>query len=87
MDPHGNESCTSILPRNRKPLCMPLPLAQDFNPKYSNISQQLAQKAPRDTVKKRVEDIVPSHYHEYLSIFDSKKSEQFPPSQVWVLQA
>jgi hypothetical protein len=51
------------------------PLAQDVDPKYLNISQQLAQKAARDAIKKKVEDIVPDHYHEYLSIFDSKKLE------------
>jgi hypothetical protein len=59
------------------------PLAQDIDPKYSNVSQQLAQKAARDAIKKKVEDIVPDHYHEYLSIFDLKKSERFPPSRVW----
>jgi hypothetical protein len=79
----GLKPARAFFPETKSLYAQLSPLAQDVDPKYSNISQQLAQKAARDAIKKKVEDIVPNHYHEYLSIFDSKKSERFPPSRVW----
>jgi hypothetical protein len=74
----GMKAARAFFPETESLYAQLSPLAQDVNPKYSNVSQQLAQKAARDAIKKKVEDIVPDHYHENLSIFDLKKSEQFP---------
>ena len=59
-----------------------LGLPQD-PPRYSNISQKLAQEATKDTIKKKPEEIIPAQYHEYLSIFDAKKADRFPSSRPW----
>jgi hypothetical protein len=79
----GMKAAQAFFPETESLYAQLSPLAQDVDPKYSNLSQQLAHKATKNAIKKKVEDIVPSQHHRYLSIFDLKKSERFPPSRVW----
>jgi len=52
-----------------------------LNTKIST-SQVLAQKGKQKEIRS-TEQIVPEEYHEYLSLFDKKKSERFPSARTW----
>jgi hypothetical protein len=52
-------------------------------PKASNTSQQLAQKGLKDKPQKTAAQIVPSQYHDYLSVFNKKEANQFPSFKPW----
>jgi predicted aspartyl protease len=47
------------------------------------VSQQLAQEAHKDDVKKSFEDMVPPQYRDYHHIFSKKASERFPLAKPW----
>ena len=53
----------------------------ELNTKIS-ASQVLAQKGKQKN-NWTTEQIVPEEYHKYLSLFDKKKSKQFPPTRTW----
>ena len=53
----------------------------ELNTKIS-ASQILAQKGKQKD-NWTTEQMVPEEYHEYLSLFDEKKSEQFPLARTW----
>jgi hypothetical protein len=57
--------------------------AQDSTPRYSNISQKLAQEVSKNQKKKDIKELVPVCYHEFLDIFNTKKLEGFPQLQPW----
>lgn len=42
-------------------------------------STELAQGQPQ--IKRVLEDMIPAQYHEFLSVFDKKAAERFPPSR------
>ena len=58
-------------------------LKQDESPRYSNMSQKLAQEAAKNQKKKDLKELVPERYHEFLDIFDTKKADRFPQSRPW----
>jgi len=53
----------------------------ELNTKIS-ASQVLAQKGKQKD-NQTTEQMVPEEYHKYLSLFDEKKSEQFPLARTW----
>jgi len=53
----------------------------ELNTKIS-ASQILVQKGKQKD-NHTTEQMVPEEYHEYLSLFDEKKSERFPPARTW----
>ena len=53
----------------------------ELNTKIST-SQKLKMKG-KQKEKKPPEKIVPQEYHDYLSLFNEKKSERYPPARIW----
>jgi len=52
-----------------------------LNTKIST-SQKLEMKG-KQKEKKPPEEIVPQEYHDYLSLFNEKKSKRYPPARIW----
>lgn len=47
-----------------------------------NSAMEFAQKARENLTRQRtLKETIPKEYHEFLSVFDKKAAEQFPPSQ------
>jgi hypothetical protein len=51
--------------------------------KASNTAQRLAQESKAKDTPKTLEEMVPSRYHHYLSVFDEKEANRFPSSKPW----
>lgn len=46
-----------------------------------NTAMRFAQEALKSKTTRTQEEMVPPHYHQYLSVFDKKAAERFPPSR------